>query len=108
MFFQRVGDGQAQKAEGAVSGIQFFHHRARQGQDVFHVRQAVRNGDAPGFLDEVREFDFQGQGIAPESGARQAPRQFFRQNGEAVFQGLGLGDVFTVGLLAAHGFADAG
>lgn len=107
VLFQRVGDGEAQQPERLVSGIQFFHHGPRQGKDVFHIRQAVRNGHAPGFLDEVRKFDFQRQGIAPEPGARQAPRQFFRQKGEAVFQGLRLGDVFPVGLFTAYGLADA-
>lgn len=89
------GDGRrtAQKAECTVPGIQFFHQGAGQGEDSFFLRQDFRNGRAAGLLDKVRELNLQGKGVSPEAGTGQPPREFFRQQGEALFQRFRPGDV---------------
>lgn len=81
LFFLGMGDGQPQKAECTVPGIQFFHQGAGQGENSFFLRQDFRNGRAAGLLDKVRELNLQGKGVSPEAGTGQPPREFFRQQG---------------------------
>lgn len=81
LFFLGMGDGQPQKAECTVPGIQFFHQGAGQGRIPSFSVRISGNGRAAGLLDKVRELNLQGKGVSPEAGTGQPPREFFRQQG---------------------------